>query len=125
VTFNQSSEWGVCSTAFDAVDGYEDQEILSFDRSLRVRIYPICFSQNDSKMLLCSWDQVIAEQAGKQVLADGTFDRKLFSNLLEKIPVKLGGGKTTLSLQDIIPQAGIRNLEDILERYSRDSEFNY
>ena len=39
---------------------------------------------------------------------------------LMQVPVSLGGGKETLSLFDVIPAAGIRDMQDILKDFERD-----
>ena len=53
------------------------------------------------------------------LLVDGDLDEKKVETILRSIPVKLGGGKTTLSLQELIPNSGLRDLMDVLEECQR------
>ena len=39
--------------------------------------------------------------------------------LLKKVPIKLGGGKATVALADLVPAAGLRDLERACEDYAR------
>ncbi len=39
--------------------------------------------------------------------------------LLKKVPVSLGGGKMQVSLYDVLPSAGIRDLQRIVEDFVR------
>lgn len=41
-------------------------------------------------------------------------------NILKDTPVKLGGGKTTLSLADLIPSQVITDLMKLLEEFKKD-----
>ncbi len=57
--------------------------------------------------------QALAQQIGEQA-SGGQLDLK---GLLEKVPVKIGGGKTKVSLLDAIPSAGVQDLERIVEDF--------
>ena len=53
------------------------------------------------------------------MLADGNLDEQQVEAALQAIPVTLGGGKKTLSLLDLIPSSGMRDLMDTLEECQR------
>ena len=40
--------------------------------------------------------------------------------LLDRVPVRLGGGRLTVALADVVPAGAQRELEEILARYARD-----
>lgn len=40
-------------------------------------------------------------------------------DLLKKVPVSLGGGKMQVSLYDVLPSAGVRDLQRIIEDFAR------
>ena len=53
------------------------------------------------------------------MLADGQLNEQQVEDALQAISVKLGGGKKTLSLFDLIPPSGMRDLMDALEECQR------
>lgn len=53
------------------------------------------------------------------LLTNNSLDEGAVLQILEGIPVKLGGGKREVSLADLIPTAGQVNLMDLLEEYQR------
>lgn len=59
--------------------------------------------------------QALAQQIGVQA-SSGKLDLK---ELLEKVPVKIGDGKTKVSLYDAIPSAIYGDLERIVEDFER------
>ncbi|KAK9820230.1 hypothetical protein WJX72_007723 [[Myrmecia] bisecta] len=63
--------------------------------------------------------QVLAQQFGEQVSQDG-FKQAEVEAVLKKVPVKLGGGKLSVALSDVIPSKGVQDLVRILEDYARD-----
>ena len=60
---------------------------------------------------------VVAEKVAPLV-DDGTVTEDAVTRALKQIPVKLGGGRTELSLFDLLPMQGILNLLDVLEKAS-------
>jgi len=59
--------------------------------------------------------QALAQQIGEQS-SSGKLDLK---GLLEKVPVKIGGGKTKVSLYEAIPSFSYGDLEKIVEEFER------
>lgn len=53
------------------------------------------------------------------MLSDGDLDESRVEDALRSISVKLGGGKKTLTLLDLIPSSGMRDLMDALEECQR------
>jgi hypothetical protein len=53
------------------------------------------------------------------LLTNNSLDEAAVLQILEGIPVKLGGGKREVPLADLIPTAGQVNLMDLLEEYQR------
>ncbi|MGK7910083.1 MAG: DUF3181 family protein [Synechococcus sp.] len=49
------------------------------------------------------------------LVEDGTVSENAVTEALKQIPVKLGGGRTELSLFDLLPMQGILTLLDVLE----------
>ncbi|KAK9809445.1 hypothetical protein WJX73_008183 [Symbiochloris irregularis] len=66
-------------------------------------------------------DQVLAAAIGPEVTDSGYPDSDL-EELLKKIPLELGKGKTTVSLFDAIPKTGIRNFSNAIKDYARDQK---
>ena len=60
---------------------------------------------------------VVAEKVMPLVEA-GTVTEDAVTEALKQIPVKLGGGRTELSLFDLLPMQGILTLLDVLEKVS-------
>ncbi len=61
---------------------------------------------------------VVAEKL-YPLLTSNSLEESRVLQVLESIPVKLGGGKREVPLVDLIPTAGQVNLIDILEEYQR------
>lgn len=59
---------------------------------------------------------VVAEKAYNLIESKSVSEAKVIA-LLEEIPVTLGGGKTRLTLKDLIPMQCQTKLIDILEEY--------
>ena len=54
------------------------------------------------------------------LLEAGTIDEESVTQVLKQIPVKLAGGRTEVSLFDLLPMQGILNLLDVLEKCLED-----
>jgi hypothetical protein len=61
---------------------------------------------------------VVAEQL-YPMLEDGDLDADRVAQVLQKIPVKLGGGKREVPLADLIPMQCQVQLMDVLEEFQR------
>lgn len=61
---------------------------------------------------------VIAEQV-YPMLTSNSLDEDRVVQILQSIPVKIGGGKREIPLIDLLPRQGQVNLMDILEKYQR------
>ena len=61
---------------------------------------------------------VVAQQL-YTLLEDGNFDDKKVGQVLQSIPVKLGGGKREVPLADLIPMQCQVQLMDILDEFGR------
>jgi hypothetical protein len=61
---------------------------------------------------------VVAEQL-YPMLEDGGLDADRVAQVLQKIPVKLGGGKREVPLADLIPMQCQVQLMDVLEEFQR------
>ena len=61
---------------------------------------------------------VVAEQVYPLIESDSLSEAAV-TEILQGIPVKLGGGKTELSLLDLLPMQSKVNLLDLLEDYQR------
>ena len=61
---------------------------------------------------------VVAEQVYPLIESDSLSEAAV-TKILQEIPVKLGGGKTELSLLDLLPMQSKVNLLDLLEEYQR------
>jgi Protein of unknown function (DUF3181) len=62
---------------------------------------------------------VVAQQL-YSILEDGNLDADRVGQVLQNIPVKLGGGKRELPLADLIPMQCQVQLMDILEEFQRE-----
>ena len=62
---------------------------------------------------------VIAEQV-YPMLTSNSLEEDRVVQILQGIPVKIGGGKREIPLIDLLPRQGQVNLMDILEKYQRD-----
>jgi hypothetical protein len=54
------------------------------------------------------------------LLEDREPDESRIQEILGHFSVKLGGGKREVSLADLVPSSGIKDLADILEEFRRD-----
>ncbi|MEN9202005.1 MAG: DUF3181 family protein [Thermostichus sp. DG_1_6_bins_120] len=61
---------------------------------------------------------LLAEKLAPQVMA-GKVDETAVTQVLQEIPVKLGGGRKELPLSDLLPMQSLLNLLDVLEDFSR------
>ncbi len=61
---------------------------------------------------------VVAEQV-YPMLTSNSLDEAQVQQILQNIPVKIGGGKREIPLIDLLPKQGQANLMDILEKYQR------
>ncbi|MCF2971558.1 DUF3181 family protein [Synechococcus sp. Nb3U1] len=61
---------------------------------------------------------LLAEQLAPQVMT-GKVDEAAVTQVLQGIPVKLGGGRKELPLADLLPMQSLLNLLDVLEDFSR------
>ena len=62
---------------------------------------------------------VVAEKV-YPLLESNSLSEGAVTNILQDIPVKLGGGKTQLALNELLPMQCIINLLDLLEEYQKD-----
>ena len=62
---------------------------------------------------------VVAEKV-YSLLEEDSLDEDSVTAILQGIPVQLGGGKTELSLNDLLPKQCQANLLDLLEEYQKD-----
>ncbi|MEL6495529.1 MAG: DUF3181 family protein [Cyanobacteria bacterium J06623_7] len=62
---------------------------------------------------------VVAEQV-YPILEDNSLSEDAVTSLLDNISVKLGGGKTELSLSKLLPMQCQMTLIDLLEEYQKD-----
>lgn len=62
---------------------------------------------------------VVAEKV-YPLLEDDSLSEDAVTSILQSIPVKLGGGKTELPLNDLLPMQCKVNLLDLLEEYQKD-----
>ncbi|MDM9379130.1 MULTISPECIES: DUF3181 family protein [unclassified Chlorogloeopsis] len=63
---------------------------------------------------------VVAEQMYALITGSKPIDEEDVIQVLESIPVKLGGGRKELPLIDLLPLQCQVNLVDILEKYQRE-----
>lgn len=61
---------------------------------------------------------LLAERLAPQVMA-GKVDEDAVTEILQGIPVKVGGGRKELPLVDLLPMQSLLNLLDVLEEFSR------
>jgi hypothetical protein len=62
--------------------------------------------------------KVVAEQM-YPLLSDNSLDEDRVLQILQSIPVKLGGGKREVPLADLLPRQCQASLMEILEKYQR------
>jgi len=63
--------------------------------------------------------QALAAQLGPKLQSERRLDEADMAAVLKKVPIKLGGGKLTVALGDVLPAAGVRDMERICEDYAR------
>ena len=63
---------------------------------------------------------LVAEQVYPLITASKPVEEEEVIQVLESIPVKIGGGRRELPLIDLLPLQCQVNLVDILEKYQRD-----
>lgn len=62
---------------------------------------------------------VVAEKV-YPILEENSLSEDAVTNVLQSIPIKLGGGKTELSLNELLPMQCKMTLLDLLEEYQKD-----
>ena len=62
---------------------------------------------------------VVAEKV-YPILEDNSLSEDAVTNVLQSIPIKLGGGKTELPLNELLPMQCKMTLLDLLEEYQKD-----
>ena len=62
--------------------------------------------------------QVLAEQL-YPLLTDNSLEEDRVVQILQRIPVKIGGGRREISLAELLPMQSQMNLIDILEAFQR------
>ena len=62
---------------------------------------------------------VVAEKV-YGILEEDSLSEDAVTNVLQSIPIKLGGGKTELSLNELLPMQCKMTLLDLLEEYQKD-----
>lgn len=67
-----------------------------------------------------SMAQALAAQLGPQLQGQRSFREADLADLVKKVPVKLGGGKVTMALADVVPAGCMRDFERACEGYARD-----
>jgi len=60
----------------------------------------------------------LAEKLGSTMQGQG-FSQSMLDSLMSQVPVKLGQGKATLPLADVMPSRGLQDLAEICEKYTR------
>lgn len=63
--------------------------------------------------------QALAQQFGEDV-SSGQFSSGKIEDVLQKVPIKLGAGKVTVPLFELLPAACVRDLESILSDFEKD-----
>ena len=61
----------------------------------------------------------LAEKLGSTIQGQG-FNQSMLDKLMDQVPVKLGQGKSTLPLAEVMPSRGLQDLAEICEKYARD-----
>ena len=61
----------------------------------------------------------LADKLGSTIQGQG-FNQSMLDELMKQVPVKLGQGKSTLPLADVMPSRGLQDLAEICEKYARD-----
>ena len=62
---------------------------------------------------------VLATKLGGDMMSRG-FDERDVEDALKKVPVKLGQGKKTVSLMDVMPSMCVSDLMDVCKEYARE-----
>lgn len=63
--------------------------------------------------------QALAQQFGEDI-SSGQFSSGKIEDILQKVPIKLGAGKVTVPLLELLPAACVRDLESILSDFEKD-----
>ncbi|MBF2013663.1 MAG: DUF3181 family protein [Rivularia sp. T60_A2020_040] len=63
---------------------------------------------------------MVAEQVYPLITSDKSIDEEDVINVLQSIPIKVGGGKHEVPLIDLVPTQCQVNLVDILEKYQQE-----
>eukprot|EP01025_Chloroclados_australasicus_P052821 TRINITY_DN6171_c0_g1_i3.p1 TRINITY_DN6171_c0_g1~~TRINITY_DN6171_c0_g1_i3.p1 ORF type:complete len:168 (-),score=15.38 TRINITY_DN6171_c0_g1_i3:153-656(-) len=63
---------------------------------------------------------LLAEQLGTMVLTNGVDEREI-EDFLKKVPVKLGSGKTQVSLDDVLPNMAVRDIVRACQDFQKDN----
>lgn len=63
--------------------------------------------------------QALAAQLGPKLQGQRSFQEADLADLLKQVPIKLGGGKMTASLADVVPSGCMRDFERACEDYAR------
>ncbi|EFN53125.1 hypothetical protein CHLNCDRAFT_137481 [Chlorella variabilis] len=63
--------------------------------------------------------QALAAQLGPKLQSERRFSEDDLTDLLQKVPIKLGGGKLTAALADVVPSGCMRDFERACEDYAR------
>ena len=66
-----------------------------------------------------SMAQGLAAQLGAQAQGQGSITPSEVDTILKKVPVSLGKGKATVSLEQLMPSICLSDLKDIMDDYSR------
>ena len=63
---------------------------------------------------------VVAEKFYPLISSKNSVDQKDVTDVLQSIPIKVGGGKTEIPLIDLVPSQCQNDLVDILEKFQRE-----
>ena len=63
---------------------------------------------------------VVAEQVYPLIISDKSINEKDVIDILQSIPIKVGGGRVEIPLIDLVPTQCQVNLVDVLEKYQQD-----
>ena len=63
---------------------------------------------------------VVAEKVYPLISSKNSVDQKDVTDVLQSIPIKVGGGKTEIPLIDLVPSQCQNDLVDILEKFQRE-----
>ena len=63
---------------------------------------------------------VVAEKVYPLISSNNSVDQKDVTDVLQSIPIKVGGGKREIPLIDLLPSQCQNDLVDILEKFQRE-----